>query len=248
MSNRATEGGLAAWTSAFLGQAKIIPKVGDLDGRIQQILQLWNLDIDPRWLRRDGEDDHRWNEAPAPHRYRRGQSRSGANAAPATRTQHEHLIERNILGDRLAEVTCLDGLLIDGVNAIPLAKDTKGVEGDLLLLSKRRVGGYRLLLAEVKDGANTPWYAVIENLMQMKLLLAHGDPLGLFRRRLAPLLEKVDSVDASGLVLAPATYYTDDKRESVGPARALIAALHREHGVDIQLARWDEEALSITAY
>ena len=103
----------------------------------------------------------------------------------------------------------------------------------------------RLLLTEVKIDNENAWYAVIENLLQLKLLQAHQQPHELFRRRLRPSLP--DKVPLSGLVLAPEGYYCKPRKKaaSVEPARALIERL-KPLDVDIQLAVWNPANRSIT--
>src|SRR3954464_10837123 len=68
--------------------------------------------------------------------------------------------------------SCLGALLVDGVNAVPLARDAGGgrvanVEAAMLLLIADE-GRFRRALVEVKDRSNHPWYAGVEALRQLR--------------------------------------------------------------------------------
>jgi hypothetical protein len=96
-------------------------------------------------------------------------------------------------------------MVVDGINAMPLVRDETGgrsanVEADVLLLL-RDGRGHRLALLEVKYDADNPWYAAVENLLQVKLLSANREQRRLFhaRRRVALADEELPVV---GLVVA----------------------------------------------
>ena len=126
--------------------------------RAEQVLRLWDEPIPGSWKR---EIDNQLLGAC----YRRGDV--------GRPNRGEHVIEHEILS-QAGTVRCLDGTLVDGVNAMPLSRDGSGgrqynVEADLFLLVDKG-GSYQLVICEVKCSANTPWYAAIENLRQLKLV------------------------------------------------------------------------------
>ncbi len=132
--------------------------VPDVEGRIEKILSLWEQPIPPGWWR--GKDTRIGDRH---RRYSRG------NGGPHDHRPPEHAIEYDVLAPSPVETPtdCLGMPLVDGVNAVPLAKDTGGrrrgnVEADMLLLAGDPTG-YRLFLAEVKVGSNNAWFAVVES-------------------------------------------------------------------------------------
>ena len=232
----------SAWRKRILEREGRFPgaNLTDIAGRIDRLLQFLNEPVKEEWLR--GVEDKLWQEENGGLlRLRRG--RRSASKEIAHRNG-ERDVEFRVLGSDADKVKCLDGQLIDGVDAFPLVKD-KTIEADMLLLMQHGGGQYRLLLTEVKIDNENAWYAVIENLLQLKLLQAHQQPHELFRRRLRPSLP--DKVPLSGLVLAPEGYYCKPRKKaaSVEPARALIERL-KPLDVDIQLAVWNPANRSIT--
>jgi hypothetical protein len=89
--------------------------------------------------------------------------------------------------------------------------------------------------------ANTPWYATIELLRQLRLLLSGSPTLGYSHRTAgAP-----SDVSMTGLVLAPQLYFDSagKRHNAVGPAGRLIQAMTPT--VDIRLATWDSGSEAI---
>jgi hypothetical protein len=132
----------------------------------------------------------------------------------------------------------LSARLIDGINAIPLARDPGGhrhgnVEADLLPLTDA-AGEARQLLVEAKTTSGNVWYAVIENLRQLKLFQLSKTAKDIFRDRGT---FNADRLSTAAMVLAPASFYTDRgaKRNALEPARQLIAELD----VPLHLATWN---------
>jgi hypothetical protein len=156
--------GLEEWIKAWTRVAEYTTAdVPNVDQRISAVLKLWDLPVAEGWLRPAREDDM-WVEAP----YRRGDR--DAPSSP------ERTIEHEILGpgsNIAAGRKCLGGAIRGGINAVPLTSTPK-IEADLLLLVEH-TNGPHLYLAEVKAMANTPWYATIELLRQLRLLLS-GSP------------------------------------------------------------------------
>jgi hypothetical protein len=135
--------------------------------------------------------------------------------------------------------------LVDGVNAVPLAKDAAGrrlgnVEADMLLLVRNPNGRHRLVVVEVKVTANDPWFASIENLRQLRLLKESTETKRLFAGR-QPSLGLRANLPFSGLVLAPLAFYSGHgkKGNAVAPTQKLLDRMRKETGVTVRLAVWD---------
>jgi hypothetical protein len=218
------------------------PHLPDPDARIRRILSLWYEPVPGSW-ERGFIVTRLLNHG---KRYTRGDEsdpRSG-----------EHRIEHEILCQHFDDVRCLGGgRLVDGVNAFPLVHDSGGgrngnIEADILLLV-RTDSGYRVVVAEVKHSANNAWFAAVENLRQLKLLMVGEDPGRLFRRRNSLLSLRPD-VPISGLVIAPSSFYSQlgQKANSIGAARMLINAIRAEADVDIRLSVWDSQRRAIAAF
>jgi hypothetical protein len=139
---------------------------------------------------------------------------------------------------------------MDGINAMPLVRDAGGgrrcnVEADLFLLIES-AGKYQLAACEVKHCSGTPWYAAIENLRQLKLLLSSRSARRLFPDR-NPNLALPEEIPCKGLVIAPAAYYVKPG-QSKGVAshtRELLQQFKLRIGLDLALAVWDSSRKSI---
>jgi len=197
--------------------------------RIRDIKTLWERQVEPSWLRPGQIDDRRWLEGVG---YRRGDVIDPASG--------EHKIEADILKN-LHGVSWLGGSLVDGLSAIPLTRIGRGVEGDLLVLARHGTS-YNMHLTEVKVSANHAWYAVVENLRQLRLLQGNAEVFGdegmcgIFKRRSADI---PSGIPVSGVVLGVNEFYGErgQKHNAVAPARELIEAL----GSIVTLAVWHEE-------
>jgi Holliday junction resolvase-like predicted endonuclease len=155
----------------------------------------------------------------------------------------EHSIEHEILS-QLENVRCLDGSVVDGINAMPLARDETGgrrgnVEGDLFLLLKKN-GTYHLVICEVKHSANTCWYAAIESLRQLKLLHLSTAARQLFHHRNRDLSLPAE-IPIVGLVLAPEQYYIQpgQKGNVLPHTIRLLSEFRNKTGIEAYLAAWD---------
>jgi hypothetical protein len=209
----------------------------DPERRINEILSLWEQPIPGVWAREEDErllDIHR--------RY----LRNDAQGSPVPGGEHE--IEMQIL-DPLPGVTqtqVLGDRMVDGVNALPLAKDAKGgragnVEADMLLLLSGR-GGYRHALIEVKSQSDHPWYAAVELLRQLRLFMESAVAQELFARR-RPEIGLAPHVPTTAAVLAPAAFYRSPGRNATGvqPATELLEQMRQHVGVDARLTTWHAE-------
>jgi hypothetical protein len=215
------------WNMVGNFQGPIVP---DAEARIRRVLDLWEQEIPGRWQR--GVDPQLLSS-----RYRRGDLH---DPHPG-----EHAIEHQILVERFGKITVLGGKLIDGVNALPLACDFAGggrygnVEADMLL-AVQSGEGFRLLLCEVKAGANDPWYAAMECLRQMRLFSANPVGRAVMHQR-GGLPGTLENAPVSGLVIAPADYYCarGKKANAVEPAKRLFALMRERFDIDMRLAVWD---------
>jgi hypothetical protein len=220
----------AGWANRWMALASYAGgSVPDVANRIEQLIRLWQSPIPGSWQR--GMDPQLMGRC-----YRRGDIDAPHDG--------EHAIENDILCRSLDKISCFGYKLLDGVNALPLARDSGGgrsanVEADMLLLGELD-GDYRLFLCEVKDRANDPWYALVESLRQLRLFLANAETRCLFTRR-GSIIGLPADIPVTGLVLAPIEYYSSrgKKQNAVKPSSELLMRLALEFGVDIQLAVWD---------
>jgi hypothetical protein len=233
-----------SWAQEWMELANFSgPWLRNPDERISRLLSLWKEPVPGSWQRNVADMRDR---LVAGRRYTRGDE--------ANPRSGEHMIEHEILCEYFDEVTCLgDSKLIDGVNAFPLVRDSGGarngnVEADMLLLV-RGARGYRLVVAEVKHSANNAWFAAVENLRQLKLLVSGEDAGQLFRQR-NPALDLPANLAMTGLVVAPRGFYSQpgQKANSIGAARMLINTIRAEADVDIRLSVWDTQQRTIAAF
>jgi hypothetical protein len=219
------------------------PEIPDKAERIEELLLLWQAPIPEGWQR---ALDARLL---TPERYVRTHQPGGATPLG------EHAVEHSILAPDPREVatSCLGASLIDGVNAVPLARDLGGgragnVEADMALLVRDKTQ-LRLLLVEVKVASNHAWYAAVENLRQMRLFLEAPVSLSLFQRRL-PDLGLGSLPPVTGVVLAPHAFYAakGQKGRAVGPTQDLLARFRAQLGITVVLATWEGPERAIRPY
>lgn len=225
----------AGWADAWMIPARYSgPNLPDVNRRITQVLAAWTAPVPGGWQR--GRDARLHNPS---SRYQRAR-----HTTSTPRSGSEHELEFQILNDDPAVVRtlCEDAVVVDGINAVPLARGTTGgrrgnVEADMLLLTHDTIG-YRQWLTEVKTGSNNAWFAVIESLRQLKLFQLSDAAQAIMPAR-HPDVPAQTPVTA--LVLAPATFYTAPgaKQRSVKPAQQLIDAIIPAASIDIRLATWD---------
>lgn len=202
--------------------------------RIAAILELWAEPVPSGWER--PEDKRLLNPS---RRY----LRTHLHGSPTPGSEHE--LEHQILCPTPTTAINIEpnGRLVDGINAVPLARDQDGhragnVEADMLLLIHYLDGRHELLLVEAKTTSNTAWYAVVENLRQLKLFKLSPTAQNIFIHRQPGLPEPIS---ATAVVLAPKAYYSASgaKRKAVDPTRNLIQGMQTTHDISCQLAVWD---------
>lgn len=229
-------GAFQEWSCRWIALADYRGRsVPDPEQRIEDLVALWDEPIPAGWER--GRDQRVLDRY---RRYTRG------NGGPSGSRRGEHVIEYDILDPSPADTptSCFGGRLVDGVNAVPLARDLGGgrtgnVEADMLLLVERE-GSYEILLVEVKRDAQNAWYAAVENLRQMKLLASGTTTRRLFHARRADL-QLPDALPMTAVVLAPRDFYTAPgaKAATVAPAEELLERMRTAARVDASLATWD---------
>ena len=149
------------------------PWLPNPEARIERLLGLWKAPVPGGWRRDPADIPSRLLDG---RRYTRGDESEPHNG--------EHKLEHEILCEHFDwSAVFTQGRLVDGVNAFPLVRDSGGgrngnVEADLFLLVQE-AEGYRLMLAEVKHSANHAWFALVENLRQLRLLMSGGECLSI---------------------------------------------------------------------
>ncbi len=210
--------------------------VPDARQRIDDLISLWREPVPGEWQR--GIDPQLLGA-----RYRRGDLDAPHHG--------EHRIEYEILHAQFDCAKCFGGRIVDGLNAFPLCRDTRGigrrgnVEADLLLLAESD-SAFHLYLCEVKDQSNDPWYAAVESLRELRLFVESPQAKQIFSHRgqIAPLLEEIA---VTALVLAPESFYTahGKKRNAIAPVRHLISRFQSDLDVDLRLSVWDSAVSAI---
>jgi hypothetical protein len=209
------------------------PSFLETQHRVDQLIDLWREPIPGQWER--GKDPQLLQA-----RYRRGDFSSPRNG--------EHMIEKEILYQYFDRVQCCGCRLLDGFNAVPLVRDPGGgrkanVEADMFLLGEQK-GSYRLFLCEVKDTRNNAWFAAVENLRQLRLLLSSREMPGVFRHR-NPAMGLPSEIPVTALIIGPRKFYSlqGQKANAVAPALSLLKQVKAKLGVDVRLAVWDSSAI-----
>lgn len=156
----------------------------------------------------------------------------------------EHIIENQILTiDNL-----LNNEIIDGLNALALGRGQIGdgsrnkVEADLALVTSRNI-----IIGEVKVKANNPWYALIENLKQLKLAIEQRSMIvNLFKERGHCAPEIFNNIPIISAVIAPKNYYNSpgQKANSLPWTKKLSEKLLQQYNVKAELLVWEDNKLS----
>jgi hypothetical protein len=228
-----------AWGRRWIELAEFEgPRLLDPERRMDEVAALWREPVPGSWQR-----EPRKRLLDPEIRYCRSISDNGPRG--------EHAIEYEILDQEKPGTSWFGKPLVDGVNALPLAKDAGGgrsgnVEADMLVLvSTGR--GHRLLLVEVKAMSNNAWYAAIENLRQLRLFKESGAAQTLFHSR-RPELALPQQLPVAGVVLAPEPFYLAPRKQlgAVAPTRRLLRRMQADAHVVGHLAVWDPVERSIT--
>jgi hypothetical protein len=153
------------------------PYLPDMECRIRAVSDLWSKDLPCNGWKRDfdkGDFDRPRNLCTPGIINRRSDQEKPNNG--------EHQIEMDIINNQEVVIcfSCFKGELRFEpiVTAFPCAKDSAGgrkgdVEVDLLGICKSPAGAIHPLICEVKSKSNNPWYALVENLRQLKLFIGN---------------------------------------------------------------------------
>jgi hypothetical protein len=97
----------------------------------------------------------------------------------------------------------------------------------------------RLAVVEVKVDANHAWYAAVENLRQVKLVL-ESPVRALFAQR-RPDLTLPENLPVAAIVLAPPDFYAHrgQKANAAGPACELFDSVQQKLGIKAHLVTFD---------
>lgn len=236
------------WRRHWCDQARFTsPTVPDVDERIKTIIRLWGEEVPGSWHRE--MDDLRCLRkgilCEPDQVYTRG-DKTEKNKKP------EHQIEWDVIQakPRLCTSPAAKHFEIV-VNAFPLVKNRDGgqegkVEIDLLgLLTMEALGKPRYfpVVLEAKATANNPWYATVENLLQLKLFRSNAVNGRFLEAKLShrqsefPELEENAYAKSIGMVLAKPEYFASkgQKANSVNPTCLLLKEV-RKNGARIWLA------------
>jgi hypothetical protein len=231
-----TRSEFAIWAERWLALAaytgRDVPHPAE---RTARVAELWIEDVPTGWQR---DDDERLLDPT--RRYLRSHGK-----AQHPKPGSEHELEWQILKHDPAQAPthCFGARLIDGVNAVPLTRDSVSggragnVEADMLLLTEPD-RAYRLLLVEAKTRSNNAWYAAIESLRQLRLFLHSPATQRIMRHRNPGMTAKLP---VTAVVLAPPTFYIGDgaRGRAVQPTLALLTLLRTQFGIDCRLATWN---------
>lgn len=160
----------------------------------------------------------------------------------ASANRGEYALERQIL---LESHPYGQTKLIDGINGVNLGRGIVGqrrkhaVEADLLLVEHHKQG-MRLIVGEVKKSDQNAWYAVIENLRELKLVYAQENRIKkIFESRGLHFDEKFI---ITGAVIAPYEFYIQKhkKANATKLAKKLIEEMSLHHQIVIELLIWQD--------
>lgn len=238
MSGSHASAAFGEWSRRWICLATFtVARCEDVDDRIERVVKLWRDEIPLPWQR---PADPRLLAT----RYGRTHHKHGV---PKPGSEHE--IEFEILGldpHPIPSGQCFGQEIVDGVNAVPLARDAAGgrggnVEADLLLLTAS-AGAHRAFLLEVKSTSNDAWYAVVENLRQLRLFIESTEARRIFQQR-AAVKDLPKRLPMTAGVLAPRAFYTAPKKKlnATTYARKLIDAMAGVHSeTPIELGVWED--------
>jgi hypothetical protein len=229
-----------AWASRWMALASFTGKfVPDAESRIDELVDLWNGPVPGIWER---------SLETLPPRLRLGRPPySRGNAAGTRRGEHE--LEHEILSQISTGLTMFGFSVTDGVNAFPLVRDSGGgrdadVEADLVLLRRSDVASCGWI-CEVKSRADNAWFAVVENLRQLKLVRESAWVTEFCETRVGQLTSPL-----TGVVITLEAYYTSDGQKAgcIHTVRCLMSRLAANGLPLVQLATWDRDRAAVELY
>lgn len=158
---------------------------------------------------------------------------------PPGKERGEQIIERYLLrnvteplqitggpNNRSVDFYCTD-------HNFPLAAFNKGqVLCDVFGYLRSRSGAYRPIAVEVKDTNGNPWFAVVENLIQVRLARANVNNVERWMRSRAGESARVRGT--LGMIVAPAKYYSRHPQHTEA-ATKLIQGLAANRGTEARI-------------
>jgi hypothetical protein len=215
------------WTEARRYDGVEIPRSG-LQYRIDQVIGLWAMELPSAWER------DKWTFL-TQRGFRRG---DGANPTP------EHKLEKRLFNRRRWKITsrCSSMHLFPELNEISFGNQRGGQRKiDVLAILKSDEQSRPLAIEMKGSRTNNCWFAVVENLQQLRLL--HSYPQ--YRLANSSWLSPFENLPLSrswGMVLAPLPFFTapGQKVSSFRQAQCLMSALKERCGVTILLASFND--------
>lgn len=202
--------------------------------RINDIIALWPQQPPGTWQRTEYQIS---NQCKPGCTYRRGDK---ARPNPG-----EHQIEHSLISGETINFLDAKYRFVPITNAFPCVTDVSGgrganVEVDLLgILEAGDVA--HPLICEIKDDANNPWYAVVENLRQLKLFLSNKQVNLPFLKSRYEGTRPFSS--PLGIVIAKSGYFSKpgQKVNSFKAAEILIDRLKAKHSdARVMMASWTQ--------
>ncbi len=199
-----------------------------LPSRITSVINLWNIEMPLDWERK--------NWAFLQQRgFRRGDEHD---------PQPEHKLEKEFFDLPAWEVKggALPMCLFPELNEISFGNQGDGQRKiDVLALLKIADKTTPLAIEMKGKSTNNCWFAVVENLQQLRLLHSYPQSRLALNRWLKPF-ERLPLSQSWGMVLAPPTFFDakGQKQNSFRQAKELIRALRKELGIIILLAAFNK--------
>jgi|GEM_PF-6088019 len=217
----------AQWAQGRRYTGAQIPE-NTLPSRIKSVLNLWSLEIPLTWERRN------WAFL----------KQRGFRRRDIQNPQPEHKLEKKLFDFPEWEVTggTRSMRLYPQLNEISFGK-YKGGQRKIDVLALLEIAGKSTPLAiEMKgESTNNCWFAVVENLQQLKLLHKYPKHLLASNPLLKPF-ERLPLSQSQGMVLAPPQFFNANgqKQNSFHQAKQLIRALRKELAITILLTAFNK--------
>jgi hypothetical protein len=197
--------------------------------RIKNVLNLWNIETPLAWERQD------WAFL----------KQRGFRRGDEDNPQPEHKLEKELFAIPTWEVKGGNERMnfIPELNEISFGNQRSG-QRKIDVLAILKINDRPIPLAIEMKGkiTNNCWFAVVENLQQLRLLRSYPQSCLAVNGWLKPF-EKLPLSETCGMVLAPLPFFhaKGQKRNSFGQARELLRAIRQELGITIFLAAFSKD-------
>jgi hypothetical protein len=199
----------------------------EVSAKIERVKTLWDVSIPCEWEREN------WTFL----------TTEGFRRKPGLIPQPEHELEKAIFARDKWTIKSEQGMsfVSPRLNEISFAKHKQG-QRKIDVLAVLKTGDCQIPLAiEVKKTTNNCWFAVVENLQQLKLLRAYPQK----RLQNHPFLAAFKNLHlpaSTGMVLAPMDffYHQGQKYNSFCHAQELIHELRTHCGITVLLGAFSE--------